>query len=275
MKKRIAFTFLMSAAALILPTAANASFCATYAGTGDCVSLTGNSATPVPIAASAVFEVSGTTLDITLVNDAGSSATQLGGADTLTALLFKLAPAGGTLTDVGGTASLTAPLIGTAALTGAAGGETLGQEWALATGINAYTFSNLYSLTGTGLNGPAGGKANLCTGAGCGDVLDGPSWGLTPASNSGGIAPGINPLVNHFAFFTLPGLTSGLTNAQLKADLSDVVFQYGTGSGDATGLSCTSCGQGNPVPEPSHVIFSLLSSVLIGFVAWRRKRAVA
>ncbi len=146
----------------------------------------------------------------------------------------------------------------------------------MATGINAFTFSNLYSVVGTGLNGPAGGAGNFCTGSGCGDVLDGPSWGITPAVNAGGNAPGIDPLINHFAYFTLPGLTAGLTQAQLDADLSDVVFQYGTSSGDATGLSCTSCGiHNNTVPEPSQIVFLLVSSLLIGFMAWRRRRLVA
>ena len=274
MKTLFTFMFLSFTAALILPSAANASFCTTYVGTGDCISLSGNSTTPVPISASAIFQVgAGNTLDITLINDAGSSTTQLGGADTLTGVLFNLSSAAGSLTP--GTASLTAPGVGTATLNGPTGGFTIGQEWALATGINAYTFSNLYSVVGTGLNGPAGGKGNFCTGSGCGDVLDGPSWGITPAANAGGNAPGIDPLVNHFAYFTLPGLTAGLTQAQLQADLSEVVFQYGTSTGDATGLSCTSCGSGSPVPEPSHVAFSLLSSVLIGFVAWRRRRVVA
>jgi hypothetical protein len=242
-------------------------------GTGDCISLSGNSTTPVPVSASAVFQVgAGNTLDITLINDAGSSATQLGGADTLTALLFNLAPAGGTLTNVGGTGSLTAPLIGTATLTTSSGGKTVGQEWALATGINAYTFSNLYSLTSNGLNGPPGATANLCT-SGC-SGLGGPASGLTPASNLGGVAPGvgINLLIQYYAYFTLPGLAVGLTNAQLKADLSDVVFQYGTGSSDATGLSCTSCGgTGNTVPEPSQIVFLLVSGLLIGFISWRRR----
>jgi hypothetical protein len=255
---------------------ANASFCTTYVGTGDCVNLTGNSTTPVPISASAVFQVgAGNTLDITLINDAGSSATQLGGADTLTAVLFNLSSAGGSLTNTGGTASFTSPLIGTATLNGPSGGFTIGQEWALATGISAFGFSNLYSVTGTGLNGPPGGKGNLCGSAGCGDVLDGPSWGISPASNAGGFAPGILPLVNNFAYFTLPGLTAGLTNAQLKADLSDIVFQYGTNSGDATGLSCTTCGSSSPTPEPSQVVFLLVSSAMIGFIAWRRRQIVA
>jgi hypothetical protein len=274
MKTWITLMFLPFTATLILPSAANASFCTTYTGSGDCISLSGNSTTPVPISASAIFQVgAGNTLDLTVINDAGSSTTQLGGADTLTGVLFNLSSAGGSLTP--GTASLTAPGIGTATLNGSSGGFTVGQEWALATGINAFTFSNLYSVVGTGLNGPAGGRGNFCTGSGCGDVLDGPSWGITPAVNAGGNAPGIDPLINHFAYFTLPGLTAGLTQAQLDADLSDVVFQYGTSSGDATGLSCTSCAQGSPVPEPSQIAFLLGSSLLIGVIAWRRRRAVA
>src|SRR5579862_6729587 len=169
MKTLFTFMFLSFTAALILPSAANASFCTTYVGTGDCISLSGNSTTPVPISASAIFQVgAGNTLDITLINDAGSSTTQLGGADTLTGVLFNLSSAAGSLTP--GTASLTAPGVGTATLNGPTGGFTIGQEWALATGINAYTFSNLYSVVGTGLNGPAGGKGNLCTPvATCGD----------------------------------------------------------------------------------------------------------
>src|ERR1700719_2718129 len=82
---------------------ADASFCTTYTGTGGCVTLTAlsNDSPKVPLSASVVFEVSATNpniLDITLVNDAGSSATQLGGAEVLTGLFFNLSAAAGTLT---------------------------------------------------------------------------------------------------------------------------------------------------------------------------------
>src|SRR5437879_6324710 len=99
---------------------ASASFCTTYAGAGKCMNISGTSIVGnVPLSASAVFEVSGTKLAVSLINDAGSSATQLGGAQVLTGLFFNLKATDGTLTPTGSYASLTSPLIGTATLTGA------------------------------------------------------------------------------------------------------------------------------------------------------------
>lgn len=261
-------------------TAANASFCSTFVGSGVCISGSGTSG-GIPVSGSAVFQVNGSNLDITLINDAGSSASMLGGAQVMTAVLFDLSSAAGTLTNVGSFASLTAPLIGTASLT-VAETDSLSQNWSLGSGVSAFGFSNLYSVDSTGLNdGVAGGKANLggCTNTGAATdcrVLDGPPWGLIPHVNAGGHASGNDPLVNYFAFFSLAGLGAGLTNAKLAADLSNVVFQYGTSSGEGPGLtgSCTNCGQ-STVPEPSHLAFLLLASLLIAYFAWRRKRAEA
>src|SRR5262249_8511916 len=207
-------------------SAAKASFCTTYVadgGQGICANLTSTSTSGNAVSASAVFEVSGNNLDITLVNDQGTSGqtAQLGGADVLTALLFNITnSAGGSVALSANQAGLTPTLTGTSASTlgtatfTSATTETLNEEWALASGINAYTFTNLYSVTGTGLNGPAGGHANF-GGANCGgscDVLDGPPFGLVPDSHPTGIAPGINPLVDYFAFFTLSGINgTGLT----------------------------------------------------------------
>lgn len=275
--KNLSRILLLTVFALVSLSTANASFCSTYGGGGVCVSASGFSSNSVAIAASAVFEVTGGNLGVTLINDAGSVAQQLGGAEVLTALLFNLNGAG-TLTNVGSTASLTAALIGTATLTSASS-DGPSQNWGLGSGVSAFGGSNLYSLSSTGLNsGIAGGKANLggCTNSGASTdcrVLDGPSWGLTPHVNAGGHASGNDPLINYFAFFSLAGLTSGLTDAQLHSDLSNVIFQYGTSGGSGGDSTCLDCGQA--VPEPTQIAFLLFSSALIGFIAWRRKRAEA
>ena len=270
---RLVHKILMLAVLLSLSwSSAMASFCTTYAGTGDCVTLTGMSVNHIALAASAVFEVNSGKLGITLVNDAASSASTLGGAEVLTAVLFNLSSAAGSLTPTGSSASLNAPLIGLASLT-TPSSDSVSQNWALANSSNY--FANQYSVTATGLSGPSGGKANLggCTSSGstaC-RVLDGPPWGIIPAANAGGNAGGLNPLINHYVFFTLAGLTSNLTNSQLKADLSNVVFQYGTGVTDSTCLGCGH-GTGNPVPEPSHIAFLIISSALVVYLHQRKQR---
>jgi hypothetical protein len=276
-------------AILTLPwSLANASFCTTYFadhGAGVCVNMgaaassgTGNN----PLSASAVLEVSssGSALDVTIVNDVTGVMNQIGGSNVLDAFLFGITnSSGGAVNLTPGTASLTPVLtttpdpLGTASIL-SPNGLTVGQTWALSSGQTHYFAGGEYALTATGLVGPPGGKANFCS-VNC-QVLGGPSWGIAPASFPT-YAPGITPLIQNYAYFTLAGLTgSGLTNANLSAHLSNFVFQYGTAFSEPY-QSCVNCGQGgqNPVPEPSHIVFSLLSSMLIGFVAWRRRRVVA
>ena len=276
---------LMLTALLGLPwSLANASFCTTYFadhGTGVCVNLSfaaSSASNNNPLSASAVLEVSGGNLDVTIVNDVTGVTNQIGGSNVLDAFLFAITnSSGGAVSLTPGSASLTPVLttspdpLGTATIL-SPNGLNIGQTWALSSGQTHYFAGGEYALTATGLVGPPGGKANFCS-VNC-QVLGGPSWGIAPAAFPS-FAPGITPLIENYAYFTLGGLTgSGLTNSNLSAHLSDFVFQYGTAFSEPA-QSCVNCGQGNAVPEPSHLVLSLVSSVLIGFVAWRRRRVVA
>ena len=266
---------------------ASASFCTTYFadhGAGVCVTMSqaasgGNN----PLSASAVLEVSGGNLDVTIVNDVTGVTNQIGGADVLDAFLFKLtnvpavtlAPNTAGLTPTLTTTTPNSDPLGTATILNP-NSQTINQTWALASGQSDQGFSNLYALTATGLVGPPGGKANFNCGASCA-VLGGPSWGIAPASFPS-FAPGITPLVQNFAYFTLSGLSgSGLTNSNLLSHLSDFVFQYGTSFSEPA-LACASCGtgtgtgQGGAVPEPSHIAFLIISSAVVVFVHRRKQR---
>jgi hypothetical protein len=276
---KLAFT---CSALLLASSVADASFCTTYntdGGKGFCVTIAGSSAISDPVSASAVFEVgTGGNLDVTLVNDVSSpTLPKVGGADILTGLFFDISQ---TLSP--NTISLTPqlqvtganPLPSAATLVGLPSGNTntLGQEWAL-----GQSSSTDYALDSTGLNwpGPGGAFGNFCGSAGCGDNLDGPPWGLIPQSTPNGTDSGnVSPGIQYYTYFTLSGL-SGLTNATVGHALSNVEFQWGTSSDGTVITGCISCGQGNPVPEPSQIVFLLVSSLLIGFIAWQRRRVVA
>ena len=208
------FKFAFTGSALLLASSvASASFCTTYntdGGKGFCVTIAGSSAANDSVSASAVFEVgTGGNLDITLVNDVSSpTLPKVGGADVLTGLFFDISQ---TLSP--NTISLTPqlqvtgtnPLPNAAALVGSTGGNTLGQEWAL-----GHSSSTDYALDSTGLNwpGPGGDFGNFCGSPGCGDVLDGPPWGLIPQSTPNGTDSGnIDPGIQYYAYFTLSGLS--------------------------------------------------------------------
>ena len=278
---------LMLIALLALPwSLANASFCTTYFadhGAGVCVNLSSaasGASNNNPLSASAVLEVSssGTALDVTIVNDVTGVTNQIGGSNVLDAFLFAITnSSGGAVSLIPGTASLTPVLatspdpLGTATILNP-NSFTISEEWALSSGQTHYFSSGEYAISAFGGLGPPGATANFCS-SNC-QGLGGPSWGIAPAAFPS-YAPGITPLIQNYAYFTLGGLTgSGLTNSNLKSHLSDFVFQYGTSFSEPS-QSCVNCGSSSPVPEPSHVAFSLVSSVLIGFVAWRRRRVVA
>lgn len=274
-------------AVLALPwSLANASFCTTYFadhGAGVCVNLTAPASSATgnnPLSASAVLEVSssGTALDVTIVNDVTGVTNQIGGSNILDAFLFNITnSSGGALSLTPGSASLTPVLTTTPDPLSTAkilnpNSFSIGQEWALSSGQTQYFAAGEYAITAFGGLGPPGGLANFCS-SNC-QKLAGPSWGIAPASFPS-YAPGITPLIQNYAYFTLGGLTgSGLTNSNLRTHLSDFVFQYGTSFSEPS-QNCVNCGQSNPVPEPSQIVFSLLTSVLIGFVAWHRRRIVA
>ncbi|PWU11747.1 MAG: hypothetical protein C5B51_02000 [Terriglobia bacterium] len=260
---------------------AQASFCDTYTadhGTGVCVNVSAAAntqpGTSNALSASAVFEVSGNNLNVTLVNDdvLPNNANQLGGADVLTALLFNITnTAGNEITlnplSIGLTPSLTtnpANPLGTATITDGSDASQLGWEWGL--GSDSHYYSNQATLTSTGLVGNLQ-NGNFNCGANC-DVLDGPKWGVVPASVPNGIAPGINTLVQNYVFFSLSGLSgSGLTAANLSSHLRNIVFQYGT----AFGTEPVLVGQppNTPVPEPSFIGFAALA--LVATIVVRRQ----
>lgn len=285
--KPIGKTFIVSALLALPWSLANASFCTTYFadhGAGVCVNLTApanpSTTNNNPLSASAVLEVSsdGHSLDVTLVNDVTGVSNQIGGANVLDAFLFAITNStGGAVNLTPGTASLTPVLtttpdpLGTATILNP-NSFTIDEEWALAAGQTHYFAGGEYAISAFGGLGPPGAKANFCT-SNC-QGLGGPSWGIAPAYFPS-YASGITPLIKNYAYFTLGGLAgSGLSNSNLGAHLSEFVFQYGTSFSEPF-QSCVNCGQQNPVPEPSHIVLLVVSSLLIGLVAWRRRRVAA
>lgn len=297
--------FMLMTVAAVPFSLAHASFCTTYVadgGQGVCVNGTAaagsQNGTSNPLSASVVFEVSNGNLNVTLVNDLSSGIThQLGGGDVLTAMLFNLTNTSGNSANlapntIGFTPSLTttpSDPLGTSTLTtspGTCNGSpcTLADEWAYVsstdhTANGNHQYNNTYedAISSTGLISPAGQNANWNCGSNC-NGLDGPPWGIVPSAaaiGSNGIAPGINPLVQNFAYFTLSGLTgSGLTNANLASHLSDIVFQYGTSFGSEPDINCSSCTyQISSVPEPGYLV--LLVGGLIALICFRRSSITA
>ncbi len=263
-----------------IPWTANASFCTTYSldhGTGVCVNASAAAGTAPntsnALSASAVFELSGSNLNVTLINDVSlpANANQLGGADILTALLFNITNVGGqeiTMSPaaIGLTPSLsTSPSnpLGTAVVTSPGSASQLKNYWAL--GSDSNYASNEAVLTATGLVGNTQ-KGNFGCGASCA-VLGGPQWGIMPSLAPGGVASGLNPLVKNFIFFTLSGLSgTGLTTANLSSHISNVVFQYGTSFSEPDLRPGTT----QAVPEPSFLV--LLLPAFAALMVWRRRK---
>jgi hypothetical protein len=206
------------------------------------------------LAAQATFDLTGTTLTVTLTNTGAAAGSN---GDLLHGLFFDVT---GSPTLAAGTANLNAgstqinfdgtPFTGTnVAADGFGFGQGLSGGSPASYGIASAGFGLFGGSNFAGSNGQA---------------LDGTNWGIangvtTPNSISGGQAPPV--LVDNSMVFTLTGFTASLS------DIKNVSFQYNTS------LSGTNI-PGTPAvaPEPPTIIGATLAS-LLGLGLARRRRA--
>jgi hypothetical protein len=211
------------------------------------------------LAASAVFDLSGTTLTVTLTNTSHDDTTD--NTDVLTAVAFDVNPSH-TLTPV------SASLNGSTTIGSIA---NVGDGWGYGTGLSAHGQNSAISASGT-FNGL--GHSNFSAAS---NSLGGSNYGVLAA---GTVASDLNhgtqnqePFVVDSVQFRLTA-SSGFTLADLG---SSVVFQFGTSTSEPSfDGSCTNC---TAVPEASTVDFLAADFGLMGLVGaffyLRRKRGAA
>jgi hypothetical protein len=247
---------------LFLPLAASqlaqADTTETFTGTcGTPTTTCGDSTHGNVLSASASFDLSGTTLTVTLDNT--STDPVVVPTDVLTGVFFDLNA--GTLTN--GSAALSA---GSKALNGDGtvdNGVVVGDYWGYASGVSAHAENFAISATGA-VNGL--GHANFGDGSALQGVGGGNVSGI--ASNANGGVTGKGPYFDSSVVFTFT-TSSGFTLSDLG---SGVVFQYGTALSDT---SFNGTKQPTPVPEASTVDllaadFGLLA--LYGVFYYRRRK---
>jgi hypothetical protein len=202
--------------------------------------------------ASAQFDLTGTTLTVTLTNT--SSADVLVPTDVLTAVCFNTSH---TLTPKSANLGFSSVAYGTL--------TNVGDGWGYGSGINAEGMNSAISATGafTGL-----GHSNFST---ANNALDGLPYGILSAGdnlatgNTG--VTGHGPLIKESVQFVLT-VAAGFTLSELG---NTVIFQYGT----ASGSNYFSSNSGGPlvVAVPVPPSFALLAiGGCVCFVARRTRR---
>jgi hypothetical protein len=201
------------------------------------------------LAASANFNLSGSTLTVTLTNT--STGDVLVPTDVLTGVFFNTTHA---LTPV--SASLNGSTVYYGTLT------NVGDGWGYASSVSAQGKNSAISATGavSGL-----GHSNF---SGANNMLDGLDYGLLSAgddSSTGNTGvTGHGPLIKDSAQFTLTA-ASGFSLSELG---STVVFQYGTSLSDTS----YSGSLAPSVPEPtSLVLLGIGAAGLVVGSRWRRQ----
>jgi hypothetical protein len=205
-----------------------------------------------PRAAQAVFDISGTTLTVTLTNT--STADVLFTNELLTAVFFNI-------NGVGALTPVSALLnIGSTVLSGwPNGGGNVGGEWAYGSGLvgapggaTEGISSSGFGIFGAG-NFPAGATP-LTTPP---PSLGGGEYAITSAGdnlsthNSADADPSANPIIKNSVGFTLTGDFTKFT------DISNVSFQYGTDLSEPN----------VPVPEPGILVLLGIALSAVGLAS--------
>jgi hypothetical protein len=205
------------------------------------------------LAASVTFDISGSSLLVTLTNTSTGDPSAPG--DILTGVIFSI-PGNPLLNVTTGSAQLSSGstvIHGPVPATGPGG--VVGGEWAYTNSLagafvgqqSIYSsgyFNGNATFSGSNLQGPAS--------------VDGVQYGITtlfdlPGNDNGGIQS--VGLIQNSVNFVLPGLPAGF----ILSDISNVSFQYGTGLNETN----------VPVSEPSTLF--LLGCALIGIALFARK----
>jgi hypothetical protein len=180
-----------------------------FAGSG-----TSTQNSPQPLAASALFSLTGTQLTVTFTNAAGTNSNKYANPDVLTAVFF--GTTGLTLTPVSATAPETVD--NTGAPVCSTGTCDVGTGWEYATGFSQYGTMNGISAAGFGIFGNSNfGLPSM--------NVDGVDYGILPSNYPGTLGTSVNgsPFEVSSVNFTLtvqPGFT--------LASIDRVVFQYGS-----------------------------------------------
>ena len=222
----IAATVLVAMA--LCPVAAKADSTALYVGNNGAGGLS----------ASALFDLRGNTLTVTLTN------TSLGDAKDATGILLAvLFNASSTLTPV--SASLNGSTVYGSFV------SNVGEGWQYKSGISAHNKNSGISATGLGIFGPNGNFYKT------GQKLGGSDYGIAPVGYTNTGNPSIiDPIIQNSIQFTLTA-ASGFSLSQLG---NSVVFQYGT---DLSEPSFNGNLQ-QQVPEPPVTALLACSALLFG-----------
>jgi len=212
------------------------------------------------LGASVTFSVSGSTLNVHLVNTGGTSSSDvLIPIDVLTNVLFSCTGCG-TLTPISATSSGATYVGSTIVL---ASGENVGGEWALAGSAGSF------QIASSGANGAGDANFNGINRSGP-DAVDGLQYGIVPAGDdltTGNPDIKNTPLTHDDVNFVL---TCSPTCA--NAVFSNVSFQYGTAATEIPAFGGTSSGGENLVPEPTSLLLFGSGLAMTAYRARRKKQ---
>jgi MYXO-CTERM domain-containing protein len=230
----------------------------TFTGSGN----DGGQGSGTNLAASVTFDLSGTTLKVTLQN---TTLNSVGGvwhnADVLTAVYWNSASTSGA-TPVSAALGAGSTLVNTG---GTAKPPPLGSQWEYAT-TSPMTYAGVSINQGIGSSGlDIFGSGNFST---PGNHLDGSGWGIISTSDTIPADGALNtsPFVQDTVVFSLT-VPQGTT----LDDVDNVVFQFGTSSSEPSF-------QGHPsvVPEPPAALLVGIGVLGLGALGlWRRRRGLA